>query len=205
MSSDVTTVECLTCPRCGFGPVQEPRPGRWQCPQCEARGRVQLVEDHEGKCLSFVVPGPPVSWLRTRVSTKDGEIRFFTHPKTMRYENYVAWLAHQAKLEQGWELAKGPVELHMVFVLKRPNYMCRRSKRTGELLGGYHEGRYPCDKKRSDLDRLESAIMDALKQAGVYEDDCQVWRKPDVQKVYAALDEEPHVEVTVWQTQWRQG
>jgi len=75
---------------------------------------------------------------------------------------------------------EGPLAVEIVAVLPRPDRLLRRSKRTGELLGGASEGLMYAPTK-PDADNIAKGILDALKSH--WRDDRQVVAL-SVQKYY---------------------
>lgn len=73
------------------------------------------------------------------------------------WRDSVAGAAREAMQRQGWQTASGAVELTLGFGFRKP----KSAKRT-----------YPTVKP--DIDKLERAVLDAMKTAGVYTDDAVV-------------------------------
>lgn len=73
------------------------------------------------------------------------------------WRDLVAWAAREAMQQQGWEKASGAVALTLGFAFRKP----KSAKRN-----------YPTVKP--DIDKLERAVLDAMKTAGVYTDDAVV-------------------------------
>lgn len=92
--------------------------------------------------------------------------------------------AENARREAGWlNPRRDPIVLVVVFYALRPRNHYRTGKRAGELKDWAPE--HPSVKP--DLDKLIRAVGDALKAAGVYQDDSQVIRIV-ADKVYARDD-----------------
>ena len=87
----------------------------------------------------------------------------------------------------------GPLRVSITAFFPRPQKMSKRSKRTGELLGGFSEGPIPMA-SRPDADNVAKAVLDAL--ASWYRDDAQVFYLV-VAKFYHAVDARPRVRVTI--------
>lgn len=87
----------------------------------------------------------------------------------------------------------GPLRVSITAFFPRPQKMSKRSKRTGELLGGFSEGPIPMA-SRPDADNVAKAVLDAL--ASWYRDDAQVFDLV-VTKFYHAMSDRPRVRVTI--------
>ncbi|AJR18463.1 RusA family crossover junction endodeoxyribonuclease [Pimelobacter simplex] len=78
--------------------------------------------------------------------------------------------ATQEALPDGWTPIAGPVRVSIEFFLARPRYHYGTGKNASRLkptAPSYAD-------KKPDTDKLERTVLDALKAAGVYLDDCQV-------------------------------
>lgn len=142
----------------------------------------------DGQKITFKVPAIPVAQPRQRhrIITSGG--RSFAsnytpgkHP-VQDYKASVRMAASQAY--QGAPLP-GPLRMNIVFVFPRTNGQIWKKKPMPRI---YHS-------KRPDRDNIEKSTLDALK-GFLFIDDCQVCCG-EVQKVIAAGDEQPHVEITV--------
>lgn len=130
--------------------------------------------------VQFTVPGPPVAKGRPRAFSRGRGIALRTPKKTERYEGKVASFARSAF--EG-EVMSGGVAVVMEFVLPRPKRIPKRTP-----------GRLPAPVK-PDLDNLVKAVLDGVEKAGAFEvGDGQVVSIM-TSKWYAALGEEPCVEV----------
>ena len=114
----------------------------------------------------------------------------YTPDATKKRMKEIATLARPFKPAEKLE---GPlrVELHAEF--HRPDYMSKRSKRTGEMLGGYDEGPVWMTAK-PDVDNISKLVLDSLKE--FWGDDAQVVSE-EVTKVYHAMGGKPSVRVTI--------
>jgi Holliday junction resolvase RusA-like endonuclease len=86
----------------------------------------------------------------------------------------------------------GPVQVSVVFYMRRPK-------------SHYGTGRNETDLKESaprvpetapDWDKLARSTMDALTTAGIWRDDCQVWRA-DIIKLYAKGGRQPGADILI--------
>ncbi len=89
----------------------------------------------------------------------------------------------------------GAIRVEIVAVFPRPAYASRRSKRTGLMLGGYDEGRYPHTSK-PDGDNVAKAVLDSMTRCGWWGDDASV-SDLRVVKIVAAMGERPSITITV--------
>ena len=144
-----------------------------------------------GVCIRFTVPGPPAAKAK-KVGTRAGHGFSFNDPQTTLYQNLVTMAARDVCPDAPLD---GPLVLRIVAVYPRLAAHNKRSKRTGELLGGVTEGRIP---KASfpDWDNLGKSIGDGITHSGMWTDDGRVF-DGRVVKWYAAVGELPHVEVEV--------
>lgn len=128
--------------------------------------------------IQFFVPGEPKSQPRPKAARIGGFIRIYT-PSTAK-----AWKGAVAKAAAPFLRSKlsGPLALELCFRFARPK---SHLKKDGSLTSSaplYHT-------KKPDADNLAKAVMDALTDAGLWEDDDQVIRLL-VEKHYTS-DEHP--------------
>ncbi len=141
--------------------------------------------------LSFSVDAVPVPQPRHRVGAgyKGGKPHAYLpreHPIHV-FKAVVALRAREAMTAKGWLPLQGPVVLRLVFVLPRPVWLVWKTRPMPRRV---------CSCK-PDLSNLVKGCEDAILQIG-YVDDSQIVRL-EAEKVYAAGDEKPHVEVTLTQ------
>ena len=129
------------------------------------------------------IPKDPEVKRRARWSKKTG--RFYKPGGDHQYALDVAhyWREKYGKIAP----IRGPVALSITFVIKRPKRLMRRKDPPGRIMCA----------KRPDLTNLVQAIEDALNNIA-WVDDGQIWSKSE-QKVYASMDEHPHVEIAIWE------
>lgn len=107
--------------------------------------------------LNIYVPGkaaPQGSKTRTRFALIED------NPRTRPWRAYVTDAAKEAMRDARWAKLMGPVTAILVFDFARPKSHKLDSQ--------------PITKSTYDLDKLQRAIFDGLKVAGVYNDDAQV-------------------------------
>lgn len=127
------------------------------------------------RSLTFWVPGTPVAQGRPRAfKDKAGNIRVFSPDKATAWKQVVATYAQKALAADGWARPerKEPIHVDVVFVFRRPKSAPKRNPPTYKVT-------------KPDRDNLEKAILDAMKWAGVYDDDSQVTRG-SIWKIYSA-------------------
>lgn len=139
---------------------------------------------------SFVIPGAPGHWRRTRGS---GPKRW-TDDKTRAWEEAVAW--HLTEVWRGAPIAKHcPASISLSFVWPWPSTKTLReilkarglSQRPDRLL---HTG-------TPDVDNAIKAILDGCnKSRQVWADDCQVAQLGRIQKWWS---DEPRTEVALYE------
>jgi Holliday junction resolvase RusA-like endonuclease len=119
----------------------------------------------------------PIPKARPR-ATRTG--RVYTPARTAEYERTIAKLVshHSAQL--------GALALEVIFVLKRPNNRPKSKPQRFFKAGS-----------RGDLDNYIKALLDGLQRGGVVPNDAAVVQI-QAHKVYAALDELPHIELKLW-------
>lgn len=83
-----------------------------------------------------------------------------------------------------------PLSMQLVFVMPRPEKFRWKSRPMP---------RFPFVNKNKDWDNLGKSVSDALNEI-LYVDDGLLWRVV-IEKVFAAGDEQPHVEVTITPTE----
>ena len=140
--------------------------------------------------IDFTLDIVPHGKGRPRAASIGGKARMFTPAKTRNWEASFSLLARKHRPE---ELMTGPLRVSITAFFPRPQKMSKRSKRTGELLGGFSEGPIPMA-SRPDADNVAKAVLDAL--ASWYRDDAQVFYLV-VAKFYHAVDARPRVRVTI--------
>ena len=119
----------------------------------------------------------PVPKGRPR-ATKTG--RIYTPKTTADYERRIARLVGHLPAQLG------ALGLRADFILKRP---ARTPK--------YITGRFMKAGSRGDIDNYIKALLDGCQRGGVVPNDAAVTEVHST-KVYAALGEEPHIELSIW-------
>jgi Holliday junction resolvase RusA-like endonuclease len=136
-----------------------------------------------------VIPGEPVPQGRPRFRVVDGRPRVYDPARARTWKEGAAWLMRTARNDRRpFELwfPGGPVEARVTLVFPCP----QRDRRV----------RVPAERRAHDTwpdaDNLAKAVMDAATKARVWRDDGQVARLV-VDKIVAAQNEEPYVELAV--------
>lgn len=139
--------------------------------------------------ITFHVPCVPVPTPRPRIGMRfvkgggrvAGIMRDDKHP-VHAFKASVQLAARQ--VYQGAPL-EGPISFQVVFVMPRPQGLCRKKDPTGRIWM----------MKKPDVDNLYKGAADALNSL-VFIDDSQIVRSV-VTKCYAAIGEQPGAEITV--------
>ncbi len=144
---------------------------------------------------SVTVPGTPVGKGRPRALQVDMRtLRMRTPEKTRRWERMAATLMGHSW--RGAPLA-GPVHLLVRATFARPGRLtCSHRRQPCSCPQEVLEGRPEPHTSPPDLDNVLKAAADALQLAHVIEDDRMI-SAITATKVYAAVDEEPGVRVTL--------
>ena len=140
--------------------------------------------------ISFCIDIDPHGKGRPRATSIGGKARQFTPAKTRNWEATFALLAQKHRPA---EVIDGPIAVTVTAFFARPKRLCKRSKRTGALLGGVSPHPIPMT-SRPDADNVAKSVLDAM--ASWWRDDALVYDLR-VLKFYHALGERPGVEVTV--------
>ena len=138
----------------------------------------------------FTIDITPHGKGRPRAASIGGHARMYTPTKTKNWEASFRLLAEKRRPA---EIITGPVTVTIRAAFPRHQKMSKRSKRTGELLGGFDEGE-TWMAARPDADNVAKSVLDAM--APWWKDDAQVVDLRVV-KVYHAVDARPYVRVTV--------
>jgi len=134
--------------------------------------------------ITFTIPAVPVAEPRARAVAIAGKPRLYEASKSHPIHAFkaTAKLSFAATKSQAHD---GPISLDLVFVMPRPQNKRWLTKPMP---------RYP-NVIAPDVDNLAKAVMDALNGLA-WRDDKQVSRLT-CEKLVAAGDEQPHVEVTI--------
>jgi Holliday junction resolvase RusA-like endonuclease len=124
--------------------------------------------------LQFWVPGVPKAQPRVKACRRGNHAGVYDPGTADEWKKLVcaAALAH-------WNRARflGPLRLVLLFGMQRPKAHFNRHGDVKPGVSKWHQ-------KKPDADNLAKAVMDAMTQLGIWEDDSQVVRL-DVGKVYA--------------------
>jgi Holliday junction resolvase RusA-like endonuclease len=134
--------------------------------------------------IEFTIPTVPVAQPRQRHAVHGGHVRNYIPKDNPVWAFKAAAQVAVANAYQGAPLDH-PLRVDLVFVMPRPKSMVwKRRPMPREPFG-----------KKPDRDNLEKSLYDALNGL-LWRDDSLIC-DGRVQKVYAAGDEQPHVEVVV--------
>lgn len=146
--------------------------------------------------IIIIVPAVPVSQPRDRAVRFGNSARVHpaTHIKTADGKRkphpiaaFKACVMHAAKDAYSGPPLEGALRVDCLWLLPRPQRLIWKKRPMP---------REPCIKK-PDRDNLDKSVLDALTGL-LWRDDCQVY-DGRLTKMYAAGDEQPHVEITVSQ------
>ena len=143
-----------------------------------------------GPVIDFTIDISPHGKGRPRAASIGGKARMFTPAKTRNWEASFSLLARKHRPA---ELLTGPLRVSITAYFPRPKRMSKRSKRTGEILGGFSGDAEPMT-SRPDADNVAKSVLDAL--SDWYRDDSQVFYLT-VLKFYHADGGRPSVRVTI--------
>jgi Holliday junction resolvase RusA-like endonuclease len=131
----------------------------------------------------FKIPIEPKSlqFSGKRMMVRNGRVQFFKTSEATRYQGTIAAFARPHTPQEPLE---EPLIVDFIFILPRPQRLNTKS---------HHPGRIPCD-KRPDRDNLVKGTQDALK--GFWKDDGQIF-DGRIGKYYAAMNEQPHIEIRI--------
>ena len=137
--------------------------------------------------IHFVVPTVPISQPRPRATIRGGHAAVYGASSKHPIHTFKATVRLVATNAYGGAPLAGPVALEAVFVFPRPKNMFWKTR---DMPRVYHE-------KTPDLDNVLKSLMDAMTGI-VLADDKNVVRIT-ASKWVAAADEQPHVEVKLWE------
>lgn len=138
--------------------------------------------------IAFIVPAVPVAQPRQRHTIRATAAGTFIKnytPAKHKVNDFKATVRMAAAEAYSGAPLDGPLRLSVVFVFPRPGRLIWKKRPMPRVPH--------CSKP--DRDNCEKSLLDALK-GQVFIDDAQVCCG-EVQKVYAAGDEQPHVSVVI--------
>ena len=136
--------------------------------------------------LGFTVPAVPVAQPRARAVSTGMGARVYGAKKSHPVHAFKA--AVMSSFSAAWDEPPhdGPVSLSLLFVMPRPSAKVWKTKPMP---------REAYIAKKNDWDNLGKSVCDALNKLA-WVDDGLIW-KAEVERVIAAGDEQPHVEVVI--------
>lgn len=108
--------------------------------------------------IAFCMPIDPRGKGRPRSTAVAGMVRTYTDKKTRLFEAQVSALSSPYRPPAVIDV---PVEVTIRAFFKRPQALCRVSKRTGKLLGGHSEEPIWMH-TRPDVDNVAKAVLDGM-------------------------------------------
>lgn len=139
------------------------------------------------RVIDLFIPGEPVGQPRARATMRAGHAAVYNPTRIgkrgqQRQHPIVAWkqlLTLMINQQTPREPLAGPVSVHLVFYGSRPKSLMTKKANPDEMP----------DLRKPDVDNLAKAVMDVMKNCGVYNDDAQVWSLV-VKKRYVMKDSE---------------
>jgi len=141
--------------------------------------------------ITIQVPAVPVAQPRQRHAIRGkGKRQFVANytPSKHAVNDFKATVRLAAREVYSGPPLDGALKVDCFFLMPRPKKMMWKRRPMP---------RVPYIIKRNDRDNLDKAVLDAL-TGTLWIDDGQVW-EGRITKMYAAGDEQPHVEITVIQ------
>jgi len=143
------------------------------------------------KTITIIVPAVPVAQPRQRHAIRGkGDSAFVTNytPSKHPVVDFKATVRMAAREAYSPPL-DGALRVDCLWLLPRPKRMMWKNKPMP---------REPYCLKKNDRDNLDKAVLDAL-TGTLWLDDGQIW-DGRLTRMYAAGDEQPHVEITVFRS-----
>ena len=141
--------------------------------------------------ISLYIPAIPIAQPRQRHRISGAGARQFVQnytPSESPVADYKATVRHAARENYHGAPIEGPLAVRMTFVFARPGRLIWKKRPMPRVP---HVGPKDCD-------NLAKSTLDALNKI-VFADDGQIWQL-ECRKLYAAGDEQPHVEMVIFET-----
>jgi Holliday junction resolvase RusA-like endonuclease len=133
--------------------------------------------------LVVVIPGDPVPQARPRFTIKKGKVIVYDTKACKAWKRMAAYAMWQEAKEEGFEMATGPVEVHISAMFRAPQSKPKKAPVT------HHT------KRNGDIDNIAKIVLDAGNGV-LWKDDAKVCHLY-ASKSVAMRDVEPMVTVTV--------
>lgn len=151
-----------------------------------------MTTTNDVKGYRFWVGGTPVEQgSKTGGKRNNGSV-FLRDSNGKRLHPWREHVARETQANRGTTTFTGPVRVDLIFFMPRPGYHFGTGRNAATLKPGapfFHT-------VKPDVDKLERAILDALKMGGAYTDDalvCMVTKS----KVYAHPSATPGVQIQI--------
>lgn len=141
--------------------------------------------------ITFFVQGDPKGQPRAKAFHRNGFTRVYD-PATA--EGWKSQIAIAAKPFAQFVPLSGPVLANLEFYFARPKSHYRTGKNAGELKPNAPQWHTT----KPDRDNLDKAVLDALSQLGMWNDDCQVCAGTIQKKYIPTPHSRPGVNVSLW-------
>ena len=137
--------------------------------------------------IEFTVPAVPVAQPRPRAVSRGGFASVYEAPSKHKIHSFKASVKLAASQAYQGAPLDGPLAMSLLFLMPRKSGMIWKSKPMPRA--------YYTSARGGDVDNLAKAVCDALNELTYVDDRLVV--KLVIEKLYAAGDEQPRVEVVI--------
>lgn len=141
------------------------------------------------KSITVFVDGDPKGQPRARAFARGGHARVYDPGTAEGWKSQVA-LAFRGLIPSS--PLDGPLAVHLGFIFSRPKNHYRANGTLKESAPRYHTS-------KPDIDNLEKAVLDAMKQIGMFRDDAQVCKVQKSKRYVGYLEEGPGCWIEVYE------